>query len=81
MNDRKTIKKITRILKAKPFRITAGIRPESRIKDFKDWDSLKHLTFLIAVENEFDVEIAPEEVNKINTLAELIGKIGENDNS
>jgi len=42
---------------------------------FPNWDSLKHLTFLIEIEKNFGIEITPEEVASIATVGDLINKI------
>lgn len=39
--------------------------------EFEKWDSLMHLQLVMAVEENYDVEIPIDEVSNIKTLADL----------
>ncbi len=39
----------------------ADIRPETTPGDLSDWDSMQHLILVSGFEEEFDIEIEPEE--------------------
>jgi acyl carrier protein len=41
------------------------INAESSPDSIEGWDSLTHLNFLLALEQSFDLELAPEEGDKI----------------
>lgn len=36
-----------------------------------DWDSMAHLNIIIAVEEEFDISIEPEDITEIKSFADL----------
>lgn len=36
-----------------------------------DWDSMAHLNIVIAVEEEFDISIEPEDITEIKSFADL----------
>ena len=44
------------------------IQPTSSPDSVKVWNSLNHLTFVVALETEFKVELTPEEVAEILTI-------------
>lgn len=56
--------------------ITAGSSPE----DIDTWNSTRHLNFILALEETFQLQLSPEEIERIRTVgqaAELIQeKIG-----
>jgi len=35
------------------------------------WDSLGHVNIITAIEDEYDIEISPEEIGEINSIAEI----------
>ena len=39
---------------------------------FEQWDSIMHLTLISEVELEYDISFEPEEIEKIDTLKDLI---------
>jgi acyl carrier protein len=48
-----------------------SVTSESTPSDVQTWDSLAQLNLLIALEDEFGVEIAPEDVDGLRDLGEL----------
>jgi acyl carrier protein len=53
----------------------AGINAESSADTIETWDSLQHLNFVLAVEQEFGVQFTPEEIEKlisVNTVVEML---------
>lgn len=40
-----------------------------------DWDSLQRLNLLLALEEHFEVEFAPEEIEKMKTLADFAAAV------
>ena len=55
-----------------------NITPETNIADDLGADSLDVVDMLMSLEDEFDVEIPDEEIEKIRTVGELVGYIEEN---
>lgn len=54
----------------------AQINAESSVDTLEAWDSLQHLNFVLAVEQEFGVQFTPEEIEKlisVNTMVEMLG--------
>jgi acyl carrier protein len=53
----------------------AYINAESSADTIETWDSLQHLNFVLAVEQEFGVQFTPEEIEKlisVNTVVEML---------
>ena len=50
--------------------IHSDLSLESPLMSYKDWDSFKHIDFLMKIEHEFDIELEPEEY--ITTLQDAI---------
>jgi acyl carrier protein len=53
----------------------AQINAESSADTLEAWDSLQHLNFVLAVEQEFGVRFTPEEIEKlisVNTMVEML---------
>ncbi|RMH56635.1 MAG: acyl carrier protein [Candidatus Hydrogenedentota bacterium] len=44
----------------------------TEIRNLPGWDSFKHLTYLMAIEERFDIEIGPEEFREIGTFSDLV---------
>ena len=56
----------------------AAITPETNIADDLGADSLDVVDMLMSLEDEFDVEIPDEEIERIRTVGELVAYIEEN---
>lgn len=39
--------------------------------DIDSWDSLGHVNIITAIEDEFDIEISPEEIGEIRTIGDI----------
>jgi acyl carrier protein len=53
----------------------AQISAESSADTIETWDSLQHLNFVLAVEQEFGVQFTPEEIEKlisVNMVIEML---------
>jgi acyl carrier protein len=53
----------------------AQINAESSADTIESWDSLQHLNFVLAVEQEFGVQFTPEEIEKlisVNTVVQML---------
>ena len=55
-----------------------SITPETNIADALGADSLDVVDMLMSLEDEFDVEIPDEEIERIRTVGELVAYIEEN---
>ena len=55
-----------------------SITPETNIADDLGADSLDVVDMLMSMEDEFDVEIPDEEIERIRTVGELVAYIEEN---
>ena len=55
-----------------------SITPETNIADDLGADSLDVVDMLMSLEDEFDVEIPDEEIERIRTVGELVADIEEN---
>ncbi len=55
-----------------------SITPDTNIADDLGADSLDVVDMLMSLEDEFDVEIPDEEIERIRTVGELVAYIEEN---
>jgi acyl carrier protein len=44
----------------------------TQLKKIPNWDSFNHINLMVAIENEFDIEINPKEVEKILKISDII---------
>lgn len=52
-------------------RTPESLAPESSPESIESWDSVQHLNLVLAIEEQFGVEIEPEEFEKMNSLAAI----------
>lgn len=55
----------------------AEIGPDTSFKDDLEADSLDLFEVIMSIEEEYDVEIPPEEVSNLNTVAEVMDYLKE----
>jgi len=48
-----------------------AVSPATSPKDIEGWDSLRHVSLVVAVENEFGVTFRSSEVGSFKTVGEL----------
>ena len=48
------------------------IFPEMTADDIDEWDSLMHITLVVAVEKEFQVNLTPSEIGGLKNVQEMI---------
>lgn len=48
------------------------IHPETTARDIDDWDSLKHITLVLAVEKAFQVRLKAAEVGALENVGQMI---------
>lgn len=52
---------------------------ETGPEDIESWDSLGHVNIITAVEDEFDIEITPEEIGDIQTIGDIKNMLAQKD--
>ena len=48
------------------------VTDETTAEDIDEWDSLMHVTLIVAAEREFDVTLSAEEIGNLKSVGELI---------
>ncbi|MFT3984459.1 MAG: acyl carrier protein [Lachnospiraceae bacterium] len=51
------------------------IKDETNAEDIEDWDSLEHITLIVAMEKEFRMKFDIKEVNKLENVGGMIDLI------
>jgi acyl carrier protein len=44
-------------------------------KNLSEWDSLRHLNLIVALEDEFDVNLEPEQISIMTSFASVIEEL------
>jgi len=47
------------------------ITPDTRFKDLDEWSSIVALSIIAAIDEEFDITLKGEDINKSNTVSDL----------
>lgn len=58
-----------------------SLNPESKIRDYFEWDSINALVFIALVNVEYDVEINAEDLQQSETVSDLYAIIENRKNS
>ena len=75
--DREILSRVQRIM-ADIFSIPVErIRPESSPETIEAWDSVQHLNLMLALEQEFGLVIAPEEIEHLVSIQEIVTFVSE----
>ena len=53
------------------------VTDETTAADVEGWDSLRHITLLAAVEDEFDIEFSMGQTVKMKNVGEMVGLIAQ----
>lgn len=48
------------------------ITPESSTENTGSWDSVHHLNLVLALEQEFDTQFDPEEIDKMTSIQRMV---------
>lgn len=48
---------------------------ETTAKDVVGWDSIKHISLIVAVEDHFGIKIKTSEIEKLANVGDLVGAI------
>lgn len=54
---------------------TITVKDETTAKDVEGWDSLRHITLLAAIEDEFDIEFSMGQTVSMKTVGEMVDYI------
>ena len=54
---------------------TIVLQPETTARDVKEWDSLNHIQFVIAVEKHFKIRFTSHEIQSWKKIGDLIESI------
>lgn len=72
MSNKEKVIEIINLVLEKDFPLsTTEILAES----VENWDSLKHLNIMFALEDEFDVRFSEEEFPKLNSLSAIVSNL------
>lgn len=55
------------------------LNDETGPDEIEAWDSLGHVNIITAVEDEFDIEISPEEIGEIKTIGDIKKMLAQKD--
>ena len=69
----RVIEIIAEVLEVQPSEISL----DSTVGDFPKWDSLGHLNILQSVQDEYDIELAPEEIIDLEDVNDIIKIVEE----
>lgn len=53
------------------------IRPETSPEMIESWDSVNHLNLVLAMEQEFDVQFTPEEIEQLLSVDAIVKLLEE----
>ena len=48
------------------------ITPEASTENVESWDSVHHLNLVLALEQEFDLQFEPEEMDQMHSIAHIV---------
>lgn len=75
--DYLTVKKEINRLLINTFKLDDNVNSNLLKTKINEWDSLKHITIITALEEDFDVQFEPEEIDELTStdrIAEIIIK-------
>ncbi len=50
----------------------AQINPDSSPQNIENWDSVRHLNLVLALEQDFSLQFEPEEIDQLNNVGEIV---------
>jgi acyl carrier protein len=53
----------------------AQIKPDSSPETIETWDSVHHLNLVLALEQEFNLQFEPEEIDQIGSVGEIVAVV------
>ena len=51
------------------------LTPQTTAKDVSGWDSIKHISLIVAIEDRFDVKIQTAQIESLANVGDLVGVI------
>jgi acyl carrier protein len=67
-----TIFEQVRTISADLFQVPAAqIKPESSPETLETWDSVQHLNLVLGLEQQFNVQFEPEEMDRMKTIGAI----------
>ncbi len=63
-------------LMAETFKVERSVlNKDTSQKNLSEWDSLRHLNLIVALEDEFEVNFEPEQISKMTSFASVIEEL------
>lgn len=56
---------------------TSALGDEQRLNDLREWDSLKHMEFVVGLEQEFGFQLTGDEIADMDTFGKVRTVVGE----
>ena len=56
------------------------LSPESGPESIENWDSVQHLSLVLAIEQQFDLQFEPEEIDGMKTLGGIAATVERKQN-
>ena len=53
----------------------ANLRKESGYDTMKEWDSLRHVEIIVAIEDAFGIEVDERSIPKLNDVAKIVAYV------
>jgi len=53
----------------------SGVTVESSPESIASWDSVRHLNLVLALEEEFDIQLDPEEIDRMHSIGEIVAAL------
>jgi acyl carrier protein len=69
------IEKLQHLLKNEPYFIEQKITSETSLSTLAGWDSFKHISFMMQLEMEFDIDIEVEDGAEMDLVANILKKL------
>jgi acyl carrier protein len=73
-NKERIVEIVSEVLELKGDEI-ANLRNEDDYEPIGSWDSIRHVQIMVALEDEFDLEIEDTAIPKLNNLAKIAAYI------
>ncbi len=55
--------------------VTTVLTPETSAADIDSWDSFNHINLIVSVESQFGIRIATADVEKMDTVGDMVALI------
>jgi len=75
MQQEEIYKRLTAILQDVFDDDTLVATPELTAHDVKDWDSVSHITLIVAVEERFGIKFKTAEIEKMKDVGQMVEQI------